>query len=98
MSINETVNNKHGFVLMFDDDAFRGHLFGDLKKWIEDKGMWITIDRRCRFCNKLPIETLDTKWRTVQCDGLVHVYDFGKMPPERKFNYGGLATKSGAES
>lgn len=61
---------QHPFVLVLDDKPLGQHLFGDLKVEVET-GVWVTVDRRCRLCNRPPLELLTIDGILVNCEGLV---------------------------
>jgi hypothetical protein len=62
----------HPFVLLLDQHAVEGHVFGDLKvKVAED---YIPVERRCRLCGKLPIQLLLVSGGIARCEGL-HLRD-----------------------
>lgn len=61
---------NHRFVVIVDDTLTSGHLFGDLRLEREP-GEWMTIERRCRLCNRLPIELLSMNAGILpKCEGV----------------------------
>lgn len=72
------MSKSHEFVLILDENPIGGHLFGDLKLPIRDETRedrkitgWVVVERRCRLCDKLPIELLTKNWGLLpECDGV----------------------------
>lgn len=58
----------HPFVLMLDERPTSGHIFGTLSVRIGPD--WMPVERRCRLCNRLPVELLTVDGTAIECEGL----------------------------
>lgn len=59
--------NQHPLVVIMDEDPIKDHVFATLKMEIEPN-TWISMERRCVVCNKLPLDLLALGGTIAPCE------------------------------